>query len=113
MSIDTLMNLPATVTPRSVTMRDANNDDVVTEGTAFDTVCWRARVAGAENLPDNVVVGDWHFYFPADTDLTLLNAQAKVTCRDAVHEMIVEPWLAENPRSLLGEHVEAYGRAVS
>lgn len=113
MSIDALMTLPCTVTPRSSTSRDANNDEVWVDGTPFETVCWRARVSGREQqTPDNVVVGDWHFYFPADTDLTLLDAQAKVACRGAVHEMVVEPWLAENPRSDRGEHVEAFGRVT-
>lgn len=110
MSIDALMVIPATVTPRYVSGSDEMNDDVLSDGKPFDTSCWRARVSGTENAPDNVVVGDWHFYFPADTDLSLLNADAKVTVDGDVCEMVGEPWLARNPRSANGEHVEAYGR---
>lgn len=113
--IDDLMTIPCTVTPRTVA-EEANeyNDEVLEDGTPFDTVCWKARVSGSENTGNsNVVEGDWHYYFPADTDLSLLDARATVSDPDGDFEMVADPWLARNSRSSRGEHVEAYGRRVA
>lgn len=115
MSIDSLMNIPCTITPRAPAEQpDDYNDEVLEDGTPFDSTCWKARVSSTENTGnENVVVGDWHYYFPADTDLTKLDARAKVSTPDGDFEMVGDPWLAQNPRSTSGEHVEAYGRRVS
>lgn len=113
--IDDLMVIPCVVTPRSAAADpDAYNDEVMVDGTPFETVWWKARVSSTETTgPENVVIGDWHGYFPADTDLTKLDARAKVSDADGDFEMIGDPWLARNPRSSNGEHVEAYARRVT
>lgn len=111
MSIERLMVIPATVTPRvPADDPDEYNDEVLEDGTAFDTVCWLAYVDVAENPQGNVVGATRKLFFLAD-DYSRLSATAKVAVRGETLELVGDPWLSHTPRG--PHHVEVFAKRAS
>lgn len=106
-----LMTMETTVTPRTVTTTDAYGDDTLTDGTAFDTVCfiWQTE-RGEDTGPDHTVDETYTAAFPAADTIGPADA---VTAEGVDYEIIGPPWPAFNPRLQTVTHQEATLRRVA
>lgn len=106
-----LMTQDATVTPRSVTTTDEYNDDVLTDGTPYTTICFLWQTQRSEDTGrDNIEAETFQASFPPTDDLA---ATYKVTVDGVAYEIDGPPWAAFNPRLREVTHQEVTLRRVS